>query len=110
MPAYIRIRAMRKRFIPPHSSASKCSSATNYSRRGIEALHHRVAYHFGELVHAGVDEGRTLDEAVRWARAADDEWEIAEASHGKVPAASSIADLRGRVERAASLLSDVGNP
>jgi hypothetical protein len=47
-----------------------------------------------------VDEGRTLDEAVRWARAADDEWEIAEASHGKVPAASSIADLRGRVERA----------
>jgi hypothetical protein len=44
-----------------------------------------------------------------WARAADDEWEIAEASHGRVPAASCIADLRGRVERAASLLSDVGN-
>jgi hypothetical protein len=56
-----------------------------------------------------VDEGRTLDEAVRWTRAADDEWEIAEASHGKVPAAPSIADLRGRVERAALLLSDVGN-
>jgi hypothetical protein len=44
-----------------------------------------------------------------WARAADDEWEIAEASHGRVPAVSCIADLRGRVERAASLLSDVGN-
>lgn len=49
------------------------------------------------------------DEALRWARAADDEWEVAEASRGKAVAASSIADLRDRVDRAASLLSDVGN-
>ena len=49
------------------------------------------------------------DEALHWARAADDDWEIAEASRGKAIAASSIADLRERVERAASLLTDVGN-
>jgi len=49
------------------------------------------------------------DEALRWARSADDKWEIAEASRGKAIAASSIADLRERVDRAASLLSDVGN-
>jgi predicted ATPase/class 3 adenylate cyclase len=49
------------------------------------------------------------DEALRWARAAGDEWEIAKASCGKAIAASSIADLRERVDRAALLLSDVGN-
>jgi predicted ATPase/class 3 adenylate cyclase len=49
------------------------------------------------------------DEALRWARAADDQWEIAEASRGKAIAASSIADLRERVDTAALLLSDVGN-
>ena len=49
------------------------------------------------------------DEALHWARAADDDWEIAEASRGKAIAASSIADLRERVETAASLLTDVGN-
>jgi predicted ATPase/DNA-binding SARP family transcriptional activator len=49
------------------------------------------------------------DEALHWARAADDEWEIAQASHGKAIAASSIADLRERVDTAASLLADVGN-
>jgi predicted ATPase/DNA-binding SARP family transcriptional activator len=49
------------------------------------------------------------DEALRWARAADDKWEIAEAFRGKAIAASSIADLRERVDRAASLLTDVGN-
>jgi predicted ATPase/class 3 adenylate cyclase len=49
------------------------------------------------------------DEALRWARTADDDWEVAEASRGKAVAASSIADLRERVDRAASLLSDVGN-
>jgi hypothetical protein len=49
------------------------------------------------------------DEALRWARAADDKWEIAEAFRGKAIAASSIADLRERVDRAASLLNDVGN-
>ena len=49
------------------------------------------------------------DEALDWARAADDRWEIAEASYGKAIAASSLADLRERVDGAASLLSDVGN-
>jgi predicted ATPase/class 3 adenylate cyclase len=49
------------------------------------------------------------DEALRWARAAGDEWEIAKASCGKAIAASNIADLRERVDRAALLLSDVGN-
>ena len=49
------------------------------------------------------------DEALHWARAAGDDWEIAEASRGKAIAASSIADLRERVDRAASLLTDVGN-
>jgi predicted ATPase/class 3 adenylate cyclase len=49
------------------------------------------------------------DEALRWANAADDKWEIAEASRGKAIAASSITDLRERVDRTASLLTDVGN-
>jgi predicted ATPase/class 3 adenylate cyclase len=49
------------------------------------------------------------DEAVHWARTAGDDWEIAEASRCKAVAASSIAELRERVDRAASLLSDVGN-
>jgi hypothetical protein len=49
------------------------------------------------------------DEAIHWARAAADPWEIAEASRRKVIAASSIADLRERVDEAASLLTDVGN-
>ena len=49
------------------------------------------------------------DEALHWASAAGDDWEIAEASRGKAIAASSIADLRERVDTAASLLSEVGN-
>jgi hypothetical protein len=49
------------------------------------------------------------DEALRWARVADDQWQIAEASGGKAIAASSIVELRERVDRAALLLSDVGN-
>jgi predicted ATPase/class 3 adenylate cyclase len=49
------------------------------------------------------------DEALHWARAAGDDWEIAEAARVKAVAASSIAELRERVDRAASLLSDVGN-
>jgi predicted ATPase len=49
------------------------------------------------------------DAALHWARAAGDDWEIAEASRGKAIAASSIADLRERVDTAASLLTDVGN-
>jgi hypothetical protein len=49
------------------------------------------------------------DEALHWATVAGDEWEIAEASHGKAIAASSVADLRERVDTAAELLTDVGN-
>jgi len=49
------------------------------------------------------------DEALHWARAAGDDWEIAEASGRKAIAASTIADLRERVDAAASLLTDAGN-
>ena len=49
------------------------------------------------------------DEAMHWATVAGDAWEIAEASRCKAVASSDIADLRERVDRAASLLSDVGN-
>jgi hypothetical protein len=49
------------------------------------------------------------DEALHWARAAGDDWEIAEASRGKAIAASSIAELRERVDTAATLLTEVGN-
>ena len=49
------------------------------------------------------------DDALHWATAAADKWEIATASRGKAIAASSIADLRERVDTAARLLDDVGN-
>jgi hypothetical protein len=49
------------------------------------------------------------DQALHWATAAGDEWEIAEASRAKAIATSSLADLRERVDTAASLLADVGN-
>jgi predicted ATPase/class 3 adenylate cyclase len=49
------------------------------------------------------------DEALFWARASGDEWEIASASFARARGASTIAELRQRVERAASLLTDVGN-
>jgi predicted ATPase/DNA-binding SARP family transcriptional activator len=66
-------------------------------------------------VHREIDADRLdiadalAEEALQWARAAGDDWEIAEASHRKAIAASSIADLRERVDAAASLLTDVGN-
>jgi predicted ATPase len=53
--------------------------------------------------------GTLADEALHCARAAGDDWEIAEAACGKAIAASSIAELRERVDDAASLLTDVGN-
>jgi predicted ATPase/DNA-binding SARP family transcriptional activator len=49
------------------------------------------------------------DEALHWARAAGDDWEIAEASRGKAIAAASIAELRERVDTAAALLTTAGN-
>jgi predicted ATPase/DNA-binding SARP family transcriptional activator len=49
------------------------------------------------------------DEALGWAMTAEDEWEIANAWDAKAMAASTSAELRERVERAALLLTDVGN-
>jgi hypothetical protein len=49
------------------------------------------------------------DEALHWATAASDDWEIAQASRAKAIAAPSIAELRERVDTAATLLADVGN-
>src|SRR5205823_12674297 len=49
------------------------------------------------------------DEAPHLARAAAETLAMAQASCGKAVASSSIADLRARVDRAASLLADVGN-
>ena len=49
------------------------------------------------------------DEALHWAAIAGDDWEIAEAFRAKAIAASSLADLRERVDVAATLLSDAGN-
>ncbi len=57
-----------------------------------------------------LDHANTLaDEALHWARVAGDDWEIAEAFRGRAIAASNIADLRQRVDAAASLLAHVGN-
>ncbi|HSD77653.1 MAG TPA: adenylate/guanylate cyclase domain-containing protein [Solirubrobacteraceae bacterium] len=71
------------------------------------ALQLRVAHEIGAERLDVAD--AVADEALRWARAAGDAWEIAEASRGKAIAASTVADLRERVDRAASLLSDAGN-
>jgi predicted ATPase/DNA-binding SARP family transcriptional activator len=66
-------------------------------------------------VHHEVDDERLhvadalADEALRWANAAGDEWQIAEATRAKAIAASTPAALRERVDTAASLLADVGN-
>jgi predicted ATPase/DNA-binding SARP family transcriptional activator len=49
------------------------------------------------------------DEALRWATAARDEWEIALAWRYKASGASDLPELRERVDRAALLLEDVGN-
>jgi predicted ATPase/class 3 adenylate cyclase len=72
-----------------------------------QALQQRVAH---EIDFDRLDVADALaDDALHWARAAGDKWEIAKASYGKAIAASSIADLRERVDIAASLLTDVGN-
>jgi predicted ATPase/DNA-binding SARP family transcriptional activator len=65
---------------------------------------------FGEIDAERLDVAdRLADEALSWARTAGDEWEIAEASRAKAIAAPSIAELRERVDTAATLLADVGN-
>jgi hypothetical protein len=48
-------------------------------------------------------------EALSWARAAGDKWEIACASRAKARGAATAAELRERVDRAAPLLDAVGN-
>jgi hypothetical protein len=49
------------------------------------------------------------DEALHWANAADDKWEIARASRAWARAAPKATRLGARVDRAAALLNDVGN-
>ena len=49
------------------------------------------------------------DEALRWAHVADDDWAIAMAAFAKAIAADSAAELRERVDVAASLLEGAGN-
>jgi hypothetical protein len=49
------------------------------------------------------------DEALYWATAAGDEWEIAAVARLKAIAAPSIPELRERIETARRLLADVGN-
>jgi predicted ATPase len=49
------------------------------------------------------------NEALSWANTAGDAWEVALAFNVKAEAASTIADVRRRVDLAASLLEKVGN-
>ena len=49
------------------------------------------------------------DEALHWATAAGDEWQIAMACELKARGACTAAELRERVEQAVSLLEGVGN-
>ena len=53
--------------------------------------------------------GAIAHEALHCARAAGDRWEIAEVSRRQAITASSIPELRERVDRAASMLIDVDN-
>ena len=49
------------------------------------------------------------EEALQWAMSAGDSWEIANAWNARAMAASTLAELRERVEQAASMLDEVGN-
>jgi predicted ATPase len=49
------------------------------------------------------------DAAFDWAMTAHDDWELAMAAYAQAIVAPNIAELRTRVNRAASLLDDVGN-
>jgi predicted ATPase/class 3 adenylate cyclase len=64
----------------------------------------------GEALADRLDVAEALaDEALRCATTAEDDWAIAMAAFGKAMAASTIVELRERVDRAASLLAEVGN-
>jgi hypothetical protein len=52
---------------------------------------------------------KLADEALSWAIAAGDAWQIAVAHRFKADAPSTIAELRDRVDLAATLLDEVGN-
>ena len=66
-------------------------------------VYHEVDAEQHDVAHA------LADAALHWAMAAGDDWEIAEASRARAIAATSIDELRERVDTAASLLTDVGN-
>jgi predicted ATPase/DNA-binding SARP family transcriptional activator len=71
------------------------------------ALQARVS---GEYLADRLDVAEALaEEALHWATTARDDWAIAMAAFGKAMAAATIADLRERTDRAASLLDEVGN-
>jgi predicted ATPase/DNA-binding SARP family transcriptional activator len=58
----------------------------------------------------GLDAGDAFaEEALRWARAAGDDWEIANALYETTLHAPTIVELLERVDQAASLLNQVGN-
>jgi hypothetical protein len=85
------------------ASARRLGDPVVLSQALQQRVHHEMDAERVEIADAAADE------ALHWARAADDQWEIAEASRAKAMAASSLADLRERVDTAASLLSDAGN-
>ncbi|HEY4278971.1 MAG TPA: BTAD domain-containing putative transcriptional regulator [Conexibacter sp.] len=70
---------------------------------------------FQSLAHVSVRTGRSpaasalAEQAIEWAIRAGDPWEIALAHYEHALAAPTIAELRVRVQRAASMLHDVGN-
>jgi predicted ATPase len=71
------------------------------------ALQGRADY---ESVRRRLDVAAALaDEALHWARAAGDKWEIARASRAAARAASTASGLGARVDRAVALLNEVGN-
>jgi hypothetical protein len=59
----------------------------------------------------GIEDGpeATANEALQLATAADDAWAIAMAAYATVVVAATLVTLRERVDRAATLLDDVGN-
>jgi hypothetical protein len=71
------------------------------------ALQTRAAQHGNR---GQLDVAETLaGEALHWATAAGDDWATAMAAFSKAMAASTVEELRQRVDRAASLLAGVGN-
>jgi predicted ATPase/class 3 adenylate cyclase len=71
------------------------------------ALQPRVS---GESLAGRHDVAEALaDEALHCATTAGDDWTIAMAAFSKAMSASTVAELRERVDRAASLLAEVGN-